>query len=70
MEEAAAGQIKADFISKCAISLKEARETLYWLRLLAATNVLPAARLTDLQTEADELMKIIGAIIISAKSKS
>jgi four helix bundle protein len=29
IEEAQAGQSKADFINKCAIALKEARETLY-----------------------------------------
>lgn len=39
IEEAQAGQSKPDFISKNAIALKEARETLYWLRLLAATKV-------------------------------
>ena len=39
MEEAQAGQSKADFISKTSIALKEARETLYWLRLLAAAQV-------------------------------
>jgi four helix bundle protein len=40
VEEAQAGQSRADFISKNAIALKEARETHYWLRLLAASNVL------------------------------
>jgi len=34
MEEAQAGQSRADFVSKCAIALKEARETTYWLRLI------------------------------------
>ncbi len=33
LEEAQAGQSRADFISKNAIALKEARETHYWLRL-------------------------------------
>ena len=70
VEEAQAGQSKADFISKYAIALKEARETLYWLRLLTATNLLPAERLTELQTECDELTRIIGAIIVSAKGKN
>ncbi|HEY7292746.1 MAG TPA: four helix bundle protein [Vicinamibacterales bacterium] len=35
-EEAAAGQSKADFIAKLATSRKECRETLFWLRLIAA----------------------------------
>jgi four helix bundle protein len=70
VEEAQAGQSKADFISKYAIALKEARETVYWLRLLTATEVLPAQRLSELQSEAEELMRIIGSIIVSAKGKS
>ncbi|MBD2594649.1 four helix bundle protein [Nostoc spongiaeforme FACHB-130] len=68
VEEAKAGQSKPDFISKNAIALKEARETHYWLRLLGATKVLPQARLSDIQLEAEELMRIIGAIIVSAKN--
>jgi four helix bundle protein len=69
MEEAQAGQSKLDFISKNAIALKEARETIYWLRLLAASKVVPAKRLSDLQGEANELARIIGSIIVSAKKR-
>ena len=39
LQEAEAGQTKPDFIAKCRISLKEARETLYWLRLLSETEI-------------------------------
>ena len=39
-EEAQGGQSRRDFISKIAISYKEARETHYWLRLLRDTNFL------------------------------
>lgn len=67
VEEAQAGQSKPDFISKYAIALKEARETCYWLRLLAATEVISQPRLSELQTEVEELMRIIGAIIVSAR---
>jgi four helix bundle protein len=70
VEEAQAGQSKPDFISKYAIALKEARETVFWLRLLAATNLLPVTRLSGVQNEAHELMRIIGAIIVSARRKS
>src|SRR5947209_3896615 len=34
LEEARAGQSKADFYAKLRISLKEARQSHYWLRLL------------------------------------
>ncbi|NJO94450.1 MAG: four helix bundle protein [Hydrococcus sp. RM1_1_31] len=47
LEEAQAGQSKADFIHKNAIILKEARETLYWLRLVAATNIISAEKLIE-----------------------
>jgi four helix bundle protein len=69
VEEAQAGQSRADFISKNGIALKECRETDYWLRLLVATEILPAERLLGLQAEAQELMRIIAAIIVSAKIK-
>ena len=69
MEEAQAGQSKLDFISKNAIALKEARETIFWLRLLAAAKIMPAGRLAELQTEAQELSKIIGSIVVSAKKR-
>ncbi|MCC6158782.1 MAG: four helix bundle protein [Deltaproteobacteria bacterium] len=68
LEEACAGQSKADFISKCAISLKEARETHYWLRLLAASSAAPADRLGPLTQEADELIAILTTIVRNASS--
>jgi four helix bundle protein len=68
LEEARAGQSKADFISKNAIALKEARETLYWLRLLTAANLMSESRVVELTAEAEELARILAAIIVSAKS--
>ena len=38
IEEGRAGQSKPDFIAKNFISLKESRETRFWLRLIAATD--------------------------------
>ncbi|HZE62826.1 MAG TPA: four helix bundle protein [Pyrinomonadaceae bacterium] len=67
IEEAQAGQSKLDFISKNAIALKEARETIYWLRLVTASDAVRKGRLSPLLSEADELARKIGAIIVSAK---
>jgi four helix bundle protein len=67
LEEARGGESRPDFISKNAIALKEAREAVYWLRLLAAADVLPESRVADLRQEADQLARIIAAIIVSAK---
>jgi four helix bundle protein len=38
MEEGRAGQSKADFIAKNFISLKESRETRFWLRVIGAMD--------------------------------
>jgi four helix bundle protein len=67
VEEAQAGQSKADFISKMSIVLKEARETHLRLRLLIPANVVPASDLNPLIQEADEIKRVLGAIIVSTK---
>jgi four helix bundle protein len=70
VEEAQAGQSRADFLSKITIALKEARETHSRLRILSAADVLPAMRIRALISEADELSRILGAIIISTKART
>ena len=59
VEEAQVGHSRADFANKCSIACKEARETHYWLRLLAATDAAPQVQLTDLMTECDELIAVL-----------
>lgn len=70
VEEAQAGQSRADFISKYHIALKEARETSYWLRLLSATGLADREVLAELTTEVDELKRIIATISCRAKENS
>jgi four helix bundle protein len=67
VEEAQAGPVRANFIGKYSIALKEARETRYWLRLLVATRVVPESRVSGLLTEIEELVRIINAIIVTAR---
>lgn len=67
VEEAQAGQSRADFISKYSIALKEARETIYWLRLLKTTGVCTDERLDTLREEAEQIARIIGSIIVNTK---
>ena len=67
VEEAQAGQSKADFISKMSIALKEAREMHLRLRLLVPAKVVPASDLNPLIQEADEIKRVLGAIIVSTK---
>ena len=68
IEEGQASQSKADFVSKYSIACKEARETHYWLRLLASTELVPAYRLVPLTEEANELVAILTTIIKKSRS--
>jgi four helix bundle protein len=68
LEESQGGQSRADFLSKVSISLKEARETHYWLRLLLAADILPERQLTPLLDEANQLVAILTTIVKKLKS--
>ena len=69
IEEAQSGESRADFIHKYSIAQKEAKESLYWLRLLVESRIVPKDRLTPLLQETEELTAIITAIILNAKRK-
>ena len=51
-----------DFVFRLRISRKEAKESIYWLKLLAAGNP-NNDELSNLMNEADELRKILSSII-------
>jgi four helix bundle protein len=63
LEEATAGQSRADFISKCSIALKKARETLYWLRSFITTRIVSQKKLDPLAQEANEITAILTTIV-------
>ncbi|HXI14206.1 MAG TPA: four helix bundle protein [Thermoanaerobaculia bacterium] len=65
LEEAKAGQSRADFLSKCRIALKEGREAHYWLRLLKASDSCNED-LSPLVDEANQLVAILTTIIKKA----
>jgi len=69
IEEAIGGQTEKDFFAKLTISYKEARETHYWLRLLTDTEYLTNNQSKDLLTDVEELLKIIGSIQKTMKTK-
>jgi four helix bundle protein len=48
IEEAIGGQSGKDFISKLSIAYKEARETIYWLKLLQAASFLSAEQASSI----------------------
>ena len=63
VEEGQGSQSKADFTAKYYIACKEARETHYWLRLLAAAEIVTTERLADLIDEANQLVAILTTIV-------
>ena len=68
VEEAIAAQSRKDFISKLSISLKEARETSYWLRLLDQsnlTNINVISYIHDIYS----IINILSAIVKTTKSQ-
>jgi four helix bundle protein len=70
VEEAQGGQSRPDFISKNNIALKEARETHFWLRLLVASNILSEHELSELIDETDQIMRILGSIVVRTRARS
>lgn len=69
VEEAQAAQSKADFISKMSIATKEARETHFRLRVLVAAELIRPNRADGLCDEADEIRRVLGAIVASAANR-
>ena len=60
-------QSKLDFINKLYVSLKEANETKYWLRLLKDCSYLEKNRADSLLSDIDELIKMLSASTKTAK---
>ena len=69
ISESEYAQSRTDFISKMSISLKEASESRYWLRLLKETGDIAEADAQRLISQADEIIRILTASIKTAKQK-
>jgi four helix bundle protein len=69
LEKATAASSKSDFIYKSNISLREARETNYWLRLIKESVMIKSPELDKLIKESQELMKIPVAIASKARGR-
>jgi four helix bundle protein len=67
VEESQAAHSRREFACKSAIALKEARETHYWLRLIAATDAVLGPRLGPMVQESREIRDILGAITSKAR---
>ncbi|HMD96643.1 MAG TPA: four helix bundle protein [Terriglobia bacterium] len=70
VEEARSGESRADFIHKMGIAQKEARESPYWLRLLAASGLVGEKRIEPLMQETGEIIAVVTSIIVTSKRKT
>ena len=66
-QEADGVSSRKDFIHCYTIVRKEAKETLYWLKLLAEVNIPFKTRMTALLQENQEIINIISSILKNAK---
>lgn len=66
-DEAGAAESRDDFVHKLSLALKELRETRGWLRFVIKAALLPASKLGDIVDECDQLCRILGASVLTAK---
>lgn len=67
--EASRARSNAEFVSKIEVALQELEETAYWFELMVDGEIVPRARLADLQRENDELIAIFVTIANKAKRR-
>ena len=65
--EACDAESKADFVHKMGIALKEANETIYWLRVLYGSELISKEQYDELHEDVRELYKILNASIKTTK---
>ena len=69
-EEARGAESRADFVHKMGVVLKEMKESRYWLRIIAAADMLPLPEVHPPLNEAEELCSITARSIFTAKRNS
>ena len=67
VNEALQGFSKKDFIFKMNISLKEAHETEYWLKLLLETKYISKSEFESINSDCIEIIKMLTSIIKTSK---
>jgi four helix bundle protein len=68
IRESLKGESKLDFIHKLGIAQKVCYETLYWLELLFATEIINKNEFDTIYPDVDRIMKLLRSIIISTKT--
>ncbi len=65
------GRSTAEFVAKMGIVEEECDECIYWMEILAESGLMPADRMAELMSEANELLAItISSIKTARKRKS
>lgn len=69
LNEAKHPQSDADYLSKVSISLKEARETEHWLRLLNANGYFKEPQYASLNHDLDRILRILVTITTKVRER-
>ena len=69
-DEGSAAESKADFAHKLDVALKELVETRGWLKFIVIAELLLVKRIAELQDECDQLCRILGKSVATAKGRS
>ena len=67
--EAIYAQSNKDFIHKYSISLKEASETKYWIKIMIQAQIVPPNKFSPMLNEIEQIIRILVAIIKKLKTK-
>lgn len=69
-DESCAAESRADFVHKLSVALKELKETRGWLKFIVMADLLAASKINALIEESDELVRILGRSISTAKTNA
>ena len=67
VSEAIGGYSKNDFRFKISIAHKEARETAYWIKLMAASHYISPTEEFNLIQDVNELIKLLSSTLLTTK---
>jgi len=67
IRESEQAESKSDFIHKLSIALKETNESEYWIELLYKSGFIDEKSFQSIQTDVEELLKLLIAIIKTSK---
>jgi four helix bundle protein len=70
IEEGLGCQSKKDFSFRLTVAYKEARESLYWMKLIKESGLAEIERISPIISDCDEILRIIGSILKTLRNQS